>query len=273
MDRDEEFEAEELVPRNYAVLGLKVADQEEADTVRKVGYAVIALTGFLVLHFLVHVANYGHLVHSFVHLMAGAGFPLVGYFAVSQRSTRATWGFHITAVLSSIAHLIVLIIFFHHLVELMEIANDSECAKFAHPCAQSMPTLSFSADRSAWRCGSGYCIEGSGYCDGLPQCFDGSDEDKCPQPHAMLKRDIMEWDQLRWRCYDEQMELQNSRVLRWWWLLISVPMECLCLFAAYYSLEFYVQLRLRKLSARVDGRGDATVFDADRQENDEGAAE
>ena len=34
----------------------------------------------------------------------------------------------------------------------------------------------------------------------------------------------------------------------------------LSVFAAFHSLEFYVQLRLRRLTARVDGSR-ATVFD------------
>merc|ERR1712183_663359 len=54
----------------------------------------------------------------------------------------------------------------------------------------------------------------------------------------------------------------SSSSLELWWVLMSAPVWILCLFLAYHSLEFYVQLRVRHLGARVDRAcADAIVFE------------
>jgi len=54
--------------------------------------------------------------------------------------------------------------------------------------------------------------------------------------------------------------------LKTWWILMTFPMWGLCIFAAYHSLEFYVQLRVRRLAARVNrATADATVFERTEQ--------
>lgn len=54
----------------------------------------------------------------------------------------------------------------------------------------------------------------------------------------------------------------SSSTLEVWWVIVSVPVWVLCLFLAYHSLEFYIQLRVKHLGARVDrASADATVFE------------
>merc|ERR1719313_1335369 len=48
-----------------------------------------------------------------------------------------------------------------------------------------------------------------------------------------------------------------------WWFVMSIPMWGLTLFAAWHALEFYVQLRLRNLGARIEGSR-ATVFEREQ---------
>merc|ERR1719453_483096 len=63
------------------------------------------------------------------------------------------------------------------------------------------------------------------------------------------------------KCIHELTEAQAYKTqLILWWIFASIPMFGLSVFAAFHSLEFYVQLRLRRLTARVDGSR-ATVFD------------
>ena len=63
------------------------------------------------------------------------------------------------------------------------------------------------------------------------------------------------------KCINDISEAQAYKVrLILWWIFASIPMFGLSVFAAFHSLEFYVQLRLRRLTARVDGSR-ATVFD------------
>ena len=50
-----------------------------------------------------------------------------------------------------------------------------------------------------------------------------------------------------------------------WWFVMSIPMWGLTLFAAWHALEFYVQLRLRNLGARIEGSR-ATVFEREQAE-------
>ena len=53
-----------------------------------------------------------------------------------------------------------------------------------------------------------------------------------------------------------------------WWFVMSIPMWVLTLYAAWHALEFYVQLRLRSLTARIEGSR-ATVFERSAAEQAE----
>jgi len=105
---------ESLMPHSHTILGLKVADAEEALTVRRVGTAVLGLMVVLVIHFIVHVAHDGNVIHALGHLAFSAALPGVGYVAVSQRSTKATWAFHMVAVLSAVIHGALLLAVLRH---------------------------------------------------------------------------------------------------------------------------------------------------------------
>lgn len=265
---------EALVPHSHAVLGLKVADAEEAGTVKKVGGVVLGLMVLLGFHFIVHVAHRGHVLHAVMHLLTAAVLPAAGYIAVSQRSTKAAWGFHLMTVISSVVHALLLIVVVLHVMEIQSDEGGSVCARFAKPCegiAARTGLMKFSPDRSAWRCQGGLCIDATRHCDGEPNCFDRSDELGCidaaalsavhsyPAPTAPpLVKSSPDME----RCDAFHAAQARAPRLKWWWFFMSLPMWGLCLFAAYHSLEFYVQLRVRRLSARVDRvTADATVFD------------
>jgi hypothetical protein len=254
---------ESLVPHSHTILGLKVADAEEALTVRRVGTAVLGLMVVLVIHFIVHVAHDGNVVHALGHLAFSAALPGVGYVAVSQRSTKATWAFHMVAVLSAVIHGALLIAVLRHFAEAeLNLQEGALCAKMSHPCAEEYQNLelkTFSADRSVWRCAHGYCIHGENHCDGKFNCFDHSDEALCSRLPPEMS---LEEQALMRRCEEMALRHMHSPTLKVWWIMVTLPMWALCIFAAYYSLEFYVQLRLRKLSARVDrATAQATIFE------------
>jgi len=132
----------------------------------------------------------------------------------------------------------------------------------SHPCAgeyADLERVTFSADRTVWRCSHGYCISGESHCDGKFNCFDHSDEALCSHSPPIMST---EEEALMQRCMEMDFRHSHAPTLRVWWILVTLPMWALCIFAAYYSLEFYVQLRLRKLSARVDrATAQAMIFE------------
>lgn len=261
---------ESLVPHTHAVLGLKVADAEEEETVRRLAAAVLGLIVLLLVHFVVHIAQHGHVAHAVGHLLTAAVLPAVGYVAISQRSTKAAWAFHLMTVISSVIHVVMLMVVLLHVVALQ--SEGDTCSKFAQPCKEHVlrtPPMAYTPRQDFWRCSGNWCIEASRHCDGEVNCFDRSDELGCIDASAMsgghgsvptatpaLPDKDME------RCLLLVRAQAKAPRLQWWWLLMSLPLWGLCIFAAYYSLEFYVQLRVRRLSARVDrATADATVFD------------
>jgi len=266
LESDGDHEA--LVPHTHAVLGLKLDDAEEAGMVRRVGGAVLGLMALLVLHFLVHMAHHGHVLHAVGHLLTAAVLPAVGYVAVSQRSSKAAWAFHMMAVVSSVIHAVVLVLVLMHLLQLEVEGVGASCSQYAHPCsdaAANTPPMSFSKDKTWWRCfPSTLCIDGTGRCDHQVNCFDGSDETGCEVVGGAKWQVIVTpaMKQMAERCQRLMLAQVRAPRLRVWWLIMSLPMWGLCIFAAYYSLEFYVQLRVRRLSARVNrATADATVFE------------
>mmetsp|Transcript_74782 Transcript_74782/g.173204 ORF Transcript_74782/g.173204 Transcript_74782/m.173204 type:complete len:277 (+) Transcript_74782:60-890(+) len=265
-------DGEALMPHSHAVLGLKVADAAEEETVKRVAGAVLGLIVLLVVHFIVHVCHHGHVSQAFLHLLTAAILPAVGYLALALRSTKAAWIFHLMTVISSVIHAVMLVAVLMHLLQLEAAGFSSQCAGFARPCQKNTT--------GSWQCHGGYCIEASRHCDGVVNCFDGSDEVGCIDAAALTHDGLLERPTappLKPGKALQECALMHSRwrhapKLRWWWFLMSLPMWGLCLFAAYHSLEFYVQLRVRRLSARVDrASADATVFDraeVDRQADD-----
>jgi len=278
MNQESDADNEALVPHTHAVLGLKLDDAEEASMVRRVGSAVLGLMALLVLHFIVHMAHHGHVVHAVGHLLTAAVLPAVGYVAVSQRSSKAAWAFHMMAVISSVIHAVLIVVVMLHVLELEVEGAGTACSEFAHFCPDSLadtPPMSISEDKTSWRCfPSGLCIDAPGRCDHQINCFDGSDETGCEASHG-YKWEVATTPATRAmaeRCRDLMVAQERAPRLKFWWLLMSLPMWGLCIFAAYYSLEFYVQLRVRRLSARVNrATADATVFErADRQSDESG---
>jgi hypothetical protein len=202
MDDDWEDRAA-LMNRGPSVMGLKVADDEEAATVFRVGAASIGLLAIALLHNIVHVLHKGQSAHSFAHLIMAAVLPVVGIYGVQKRSTVAIYNFHVGNVLFVFGHGVLFVVFVFAMMAL-------------------------SAQDPAVECGA----SGSGQMSSTTE-----------------------------KCVKELSEAQAYKFqLILWWIFASIPIFGLSLFAAFHSLEFYVQLRLRKLTARVDGSS-ATVFD------------
>lgn len=267
-EADEEAEREVFIAHTHAVLGLKVADGEEAVTVRRVGNAVFGLVVLLVLHVLVHLAQGGRALHASVHLVTSAALPLIGYWAVSQRSTRAAWGFHFMSAFSVVLHIAMFVAMVQHSMQLKQESAGASCSQYAHVCegeAAEVPAGSFTQDQASWRCLAGFCIAGGGRCDGVFNCFDRSDESDCG-----FSRMVREPNPDKYVCQEVADALAAAPQLKVWWGMVSLPMWLLSAYAAYHSLEFYVQLRLRGLSARVDRvTAQATVFDQGEVEHAE----
>lgn len=206
MHADEDWEDRAaLMNRGPSVMGLKVADDEEAATVFRVGSASIGLFAIVLLHNIVHVIHKGQSSHSFAHLVMASVLPVVGIYGVQNRSTVAIYNFHVGNVLFVFGHGVLFIVFVFAMIALSAKDPSMECgADPAHPNQMSEMTKK--------------CI-----------------------------REISEAQAYKFRLIA-------------WWIFASIPMFGLSVFAAFHSLEFYVQLRLRRLTARVDGSR-ATVFD------------
>lgn len=206
MHADEDLEDRAaLMSRGPTVLGLKVADDEEANTVFRVGAASIGLLGIAILHNIMHVVHKGQTMHSFSHLVMAAALPVLGMYGVHTRSTPVIYSYHLGNVLYIFGHAVLFVAVVFAMIALS--AKD--------------PTVE---------------------CGGDPA-----------NPNAA--------SELTKKCIGEVEDAQDNKILLiFWWLVASIPMFGLSVFAAFYSLEFYVQLRLRKLTARVDGSR-ATVFD------------
>jgi len=269
MDRETigvHLDNEALVPHSHEVLGLKLSDAEEATTVRRMGRAALGLTVLLVVHFLVNRVVYGHTLHAAGHLLVASMLPAMGYVAVSQRSPKAAWAFTVMATVSVIVHLM-------HLAFVLDprllLGPGGPCARFAQPCtgspAEAPLPAAYSKDHNVWRCSpSNLCIHGHNRCDHNVNCFDASDEMGCHPGGDDMWRVVLSPNakQIQERCQHLIMAAAQSPRLKVWWVMMSPPMCGLCVFAAYYGLEFYVQLRVRRLSARiVESVADATVFE------------
>lgn len=267
---------EALVPRRAAVLGLKVADEAEADTVQRVTKAVLALAALLVVHFFVHLANEGHIKHGLVHLCVSFLLPALGYHAVQKRSSRAVWMFHVGVAFTTLLHGIVLFMVLLHVSGLAHKDPGVECSSLVAPAHKCPPSAEWtergqpSSDGRFWRCNGGFCIALAGRCNGEFNCYDHSDELTCPTPApqdtppaAAPGRDREAEEQARLKCV-KKMEREKFRgpKLKWWWIIVSMPLWGLSAYAAYHSLEFYVQLRVKKLDVRIGSQGTAvTVFE------------
>lgn len=277
---DSDTDNEALVPHTHAVLGLKLNDAEEANMVRRVSGAVLGLMGLLILHFIIHIAQHGHMGHAMGHLLTAAILPAVGYVAVSQRSTKAAWAFHMMAVIASPLHAVAVTLVLVHIAKLQVEGPGDACGQLARPCegaaAHNAP-LTYSEDGRFWRCfPSGLCINSEARCDHQMNCFDESDESGCEMEQGaewVIRTSPAEIG-MRQHCEQLLMAEVKAPRLQAWWLIMSVPMWGLCIFAAYHSLEFYVQLRVGRLAARVNrASADATVFERAGQEGGLGAGD
>merc|ERR1712139_722642 len=93
-----------------------------------------------------------------------------------------------------------------------------------------------------------------------------------PTENSETSQEIAEEATARKRCEKRFQNRQDKAPrLTVWWLFICLPIWCLNIYAAYHSLEFYVQLRVSSLKARMNTRAaNAVVFDREGQEDDTG---
>eukprot|EP00411_Alexandrium_monilatum_P057970 CAMPEP_0175522922 /NCGR_PEP_ID=MMETSP0096-20121207/17796_1 /TAXON_ID=311494 /ORGANISM="Alexandrium monilatum, Strain CCMP3105" /LENGTH=196 /DNA_ID=CAMNT_0016825429 /DNA_START=59 /DNA_END=646 /DNA_ORIENTATION=+ len=186
MDEADSEDLEALVPGSRAIFGLKVADEEEATTVRRVSMATVGFSVLLLLDFFVHSLHDGNALHWLSHLMLPGLLFAAGGLAITKRSTRATWVFHVGSVLLGFTHTILL----------------------------GFVMLSLSVGE----------VQGAA-CGIRPHC-----PSKGSAPWIVL-----------------------------WFIIVSLPVMVLSLFAAYHSQDFYMQLRLRGFTARSAGGSQASA--------------
>lgn len=273
----ESEEFAELLPRNYGRFGLKVASKDEAATVQRVSYATMALAGLSVLHVVIHIMFYGHIEHAIVQLFFALLMPAFGFDAVRKRSTSRVYVFHLLNILYAFTHFMALFIVIDLLGKDPGVACSSSIVP-AHECPVAYSDTfrgSFSTDQKFWRCHHGACIAGAGRCNLEVNCYDGSDEDDCPTGPALEPSvgpaSNTETDRqkiIRMSC-EERMKKRKEYMpkLKWWWLIMSLPLWALNTYAAYHCLEFYVQLRVRAFSATVN-QGTIVVGELDNRNSD-----
>lgn len=274
---DDPADREALVPKSYAVFGLTVHHQDEADTVRKVAMSSVGLAILMVIHFLVNWMHNGRLVHSLIHLLIVMCLPAVGAYAVNKRSPRVAWSFHAMATVFVTIHIISAAVMVQQIWKGDEIKLLVEiCSEMAHDCHSNWANITkpgtFTADEKGWRCLDGYCIAAGQHCDGqIGQCYDMSDENDCSPTEAKLAK-VLQKDN-EWCVIQGEQDKVHLEHLMIWWIITTGPIVGLAFYAAYHSLEFYVQLRMSGLLARQSDGGTATVFERQDLEAEEDHAE
>jgi hypothetical protein len=192
------------------VIGLKVADEEEANTVFRVGVASIGLLGIAIVHNIMHRHHAGQDHHAFPHFVLAMMLPIMGLYGVHFRDTTAVYGFHLGNIIYIAGHGVLFVSMVLSLIALMEKDPIAECIH-----------------------------------------FDPTQDPKKPETFGVMTKICI-----------EQVEHQQGhhRLLPFWWCIASIPMFGFSGFAAWHSLEFYMQLRIRGQSATVTGGSRATMF-------------
>mmetsp|Transcript_56434 Transcript_56434/g.158304 ORF Transcript_56434/g.158304 Transcript_56434/m.158304 type:complete len:251 (-) Transcript_56434:173-925(-) len=223
-------EDEELMPGRRALFGIKFHDEESQQTARRVAIASATLGVLVILHFLIHVARGGRARQGLPHMLLGLALPWIGYRGATLEASarwkpRLLWAFHLGNVFFVIIHSLVLLFF---VLEVLELESAS---------VERMCDLHRSNDPLLPPAGSHRGPEA------MPTL---------PPLRTSLKDCIA----------SVEAEKAHAPGLLWLWIFISLPYWACAAYAAYYSHELYLQLRIRELTIhRGSAPGDA---DADR---------
>lgn len=222
--QDEE-DTETLVHRGpSAFLGLRFASDEEQVVVRRITYASGGLCVLALFHFFVHGLLKGHILHGLVHLIGALALPACGWYAAKNKQASLVWAFHLGNVQLATIHVIMVVMVVVFEVRLQStptehLCNDSVLDDPRLPAAP--PGAAPGGESAAFRTPK-FLPTSPPRGDSHNECVLAVEEEKA-----------------------------NSSSLIYWWLLVSFPLFALTLYAAYQSHEYYFQLRLAKLTARV----------------------
>lgn len=210
-------EDEELVPRQRTLMGMKFHDEESRATAWRVSIASVTLGVLVVIHFFVHLGKKGNLAHSVGHLFLGLMLPLVGYRSATldyeaRWRPRLLWMFHIGNVLFVLVHAVVLMVVVVQVAELESASVESMC----NWTTKDDPWL-----RPAEQRGPEVMPTLPPEMDNYAECAAAVQEQKGHAPQLMVI-----------------------------WTLISLPYWACAAYAAYYSHELYLHLRVGELTVR-----------------------
>merc|ERR1719428_2561046 len=194
---------------------------------QRIAVASAGLAALSILHFIVHVIHRGHVVHALFHVLASLLLPALGYHALRRKSTAMLWSFHIGNVQIAVIHIAIGVLVLNMVLELEGADPRALCDTRMRGDPRLPPAP------PPGRHGPPPLVPT------LPPAGDA------------------------WAACMEAVSNEQAHApgLLAWWILASVPLWGLTLYAAYQAHEYRFRLRVRGLSARVGEGGRATVVE------------
>jgi len=214
--KGDDDEDELLAPGRRVFWGMKFHDEESHAAARKVALASVSLGILVVGHFIIHLGKKGKLLHGIGHLLVGLVLPLVGWRGANLDDgaswrARMMWIFHIGNLVFVLVHSAVLVVVILQVLQ-------AEAASVEAMC-------DLSPDNDPWLRPAG--SPGPEVLPTLPPKVD-------PAACAALVQ-------------EEKQHAPGRMVL---WMLFTMPYWACATYAAYFSHDLYLQLRVRELSVR-----------------------
>lgn len=210
-------EDEELIPRQKVFWGMKFHDEQSRATARKVAMASVSLGVLVIGHFFLHLGKKGKLLNGLGHLVIGLVLPLIGYRGATLEDgaswrARVMWLFHIGNLVFVLVHAAVLVVVLLQVTALETTSVESMC-DFSHANRLWLR----SADQP-----------GPEVMPTMPPDF--GDSAACAEA--------------------VQQEKEHAPGLTMLWLLFTLPYWACAAYAAYFSHDLYLQLRVRELTVQ-----------------------
>lgn len=240
--------------------GIRVRTEDEATSVRKIGFACTTILALTVLHFFIAWVRHGIASESVSRLVLALAMPVLGVLGMNRRSAAITWCFHAAAAGYVLFHLSQFAVVGDVIIAVEDPEghhtashNMRECSSRSHPCLRDFSSASeiaitatnYSQDLTVWRCADGTCVAGGQRCDMFPECRDRSDENGCASEDYSRASTLSKIHPLCATAVKLDLldEKHNGLVL----LTFTLPSTLLAAYASYISLNLFVMLRVESM--------------------------
>merc|ERR1712224_871230 len=213
----EDEEEEELMPHQRVFWGMKFHDEESRATARKVAMASVSLGVLVIGHFVLHLGKKGQMRNGIGHLLIGLVLPLIGYRGATLEDgtswrARMMWLFHIGNVVFVLVHAVVLTVVVFQVMELEGASVEIMCDD--------------SSSNDPW----------------LRSATQGGPEVLPTMPPSQVDPAS---------CAEAvRQEKEHAPGLMALWMFFPLPYWACAAYAAYFSHDLYLQLRVRELTVR-----------------------